>query len=208
MDYLRDPAAIYKKSFEIISSELTLEGVPASLHGVATRLAHACGMTDLVECLRYSADFHSRAMAALQAGANIIADSEMVAAGIMKQYLPAGCRIVCRLNDERTPAHAAKLHTTRSAAALDLCATELDRAIVVIGNAPTALFHLLEMLDAGTPGPAAIIGMPVGFVGAVEAKDELVRDARAIPYLTVTGRRGGSALAAAAVNALLLEHSS
>jgi len=205
MDYLRDPDEIYRKSFEIISQELVLEGVPDDLHGVATRLVHACGMTDIISDLAFSDDFSTCAKEALASGTFIITDSEMVSAGIMKRYLPSKCELVCRLNDPQTPATANTLGTTRSAAAFELLHNEIDGALVVIGNAPTALFHLLEMLDAGAAKPAAIVGLPVGFVGAAESKLELKSNARGVPFLTLTGRRGGSALAAAAVNALLLE---
>lgn len=205
MEYLRDPDKIYQKSFEIISQELNLDDLPENLHGVATRLVHACGMVDIISDLAFSDDFSTCAKEALASGTLIITDSEMVSAGIMKRHLPPKCNLICRLNDPQTPAKAKALGTTRSAAAFELMRDEIEGAIMVIGNAPTALFHLLEMLDAGVAKPAAIIGLPVGFVGAAESKLELKSNPRDVPFLTLTGRRGGSALAAAAVNALLLE---
>ena len=207
MEYIRDPDAIYRRSFEIIGEELVLTSLPASLRGTATRMVHSCGMTDLVADLRFSDDFADRAMTALRSGAPIIVDSEMTGAGIIKKLLPAENGIVCKLNDPDARTEMKNLGTTRSAAGMALAEHLFDGAIIVIGNAPTALFQLLEMLDRGAPKPAAIIGLPVGFVGAIESKDELNNNSRGVPFLTLLGRRGGSALAAAALNALSIDTS-
>ena len=166
------------------------------------RMIHACGLVEAASQFEFDPNFVAAARAALARGATIFCDAEMVAHGVIRRFLPAKNEVICTLNDARVPALAERLGTTRSAAALDLWADQLDGALVAIGNAPTALFHLLEMLDAGGPRPAAIIGMPVGFVGAAESKDALARDARGIAFLIVRGRLGGSAMTAAAVNAL------
>jgi precorrin-8X/cobalt-precorrin-8 methylmutase len=164
-------------------------------------MIHACGMTDLPRDVELSPDFTEAAEAALKRGAPILCDAKMVANGITRARLPASNEVICTLDDPRVPALAAELGNTRSAAAMELWRERLEGALVVFGNAPTALFHLLEMLDAGAPKPAAVIGIPVGFIGAAESKEALARDGR-VPYLVVHGRRGGSAMAAAAVNAL------
>jgi precorrin-8X/cobalt-precorrin-8 methylmutase len=204
MEYLRDPAEIYRRSFATIAAEADLAAMPPDVAEVATRLIHACGMVDLVEDLVWTPDVVSAGRAALAAGATILTDAQMVASGIMATRLPAGNRVLCALADPAVPALAAQYDTTRSAAALDLWLPHLDGAIVAIGNAPTALFRLLELLDAGAPRPAVILGFPVGFVGAAESKAELAANPRGIPFITVRGRRGGSAMASAAVNALAI----
>lgn len=197
--YLRDPAEIYRRSFAMIRAEADLTGLPSSLQDVAVRMIHACGMIDIVADLRWSPDFAERARAALTAGARVITDSRMVADGVAAADLRG--RIACVLDAPRT----ADAGTTRTAAGLERFARDLDGAVVVIGNAPTALFRLLELVDEGTARPAAIIGLPVGFVGAAESKAELATNARGMAFLTLLGRRGGSAMAAAAVNALAME---
>ncbi|ADZ72319.1 precorrin-8X methylmutase [Polymorphum gilvum] len=201
-DYEHDPAAIYRQSFAIVRHEAELGILPAYLQSVAVRLIHACGMIDIVSDLAWSADVVARARTALAAGAPVLTDVEMVAYGIIRSRLPAQNAVLCTLNDPAVPEMAARLGTTRSAAAVELWRDRLAGAVVAIGNAPTALFHLLEGLAAGWPKPAAILGFPVGFVGAAEAKLALSDNPFAVPYLTLAGRRGGSALAAAAVNAL------
>jgi precorrin-8X/cobalt-precorrin-8 methylmutase len=200
--YLRDGAAIYERSFAIIRSEANLARFSADEAAIVVRMIHACGLVEAASQFEFDPNFVAAARAALGRRAPVFCDAEMVAHGIIRRFLPAKNEVICTLNDARVPALAEKLGTTRSAAALDLWADRLDGALVAIGNAPTALFHLLEMLDAGGPRPAAIIGMPVGFVGAAESKDALARDARGIPFLIVRGRLGGSAMTAAAVNAL------
>ena len=203
-DYLRDPEAIYRESFAIIRREARLGHLPADVAEVAVRLVHACGMTDIVDDLAFTADMVHRAREALARGAPIFCDSTMVAAGIMRARLPAQNEVICTLDDPRVTDLAQSLRTTRSAAAVDLWMPRLDGAVVAIGNAPTALFHLLDRIEAGGPRPTVILAFPVGFVGAAESKQALI-DARAgVPFITLGGRRGGSALAAASVNALLL----
>ncbi len=202
MNYLKDPAAIYEKSFQTIRSEVDLACVPEDVRPLAVRLMHACGMTDLLEDLRFSNDVVEAARDALVDGAMIITDCEMAAAGIIHRLLPASNQIVCTLNDPQTPLLAARLETTRSAAAVELWGKYLKGAVVVVGNAPTTLFALLERLDAAPERPAAILGFPVGFVGAEESKQALHENSRGVPYATLLGRRGGSAMAGAAVNAI------
>ena len=197
--YLRDPAQIYQRSFEMIRSEADLSGVPADAQEVASRIIHACGMPEIVDDLRISPDFVQAARAALAAGAPVLVDAEMVRHGIIDKQLS----VICTLNDPRARDIGLATGNTRSAAAVELWRNHLDGSIAVIGNAPTALFALLEMIDAGAPRPAAIIGFPVGFVGAAESKDELHANPRGIPYATLLGRRGGSAMAASVVNALM-----
>lgn len=201
-EYERDGQAIYRQSFAIIEAESDLEAVPADLRAVAVRMTHACGMTDIAGALRWSDSVGSAARAALQSGAPILCDSEMVAHGITRKRLPADNAVVCTLRDERVPEIAARIGNTRSAAALDLWLDQLGGAVVAIGNAPTALFRLLELVADGAPRPAAVLGMPVGFVGAIESKEALAEQDLGLEYLTITGRRGGSAMAASAVNAL------
>jgi precorrin-8X/cobalt-precorrin-8 methylmutase len=200
--YLRDGAAIYERSFAIIRAEADLARFSADQADVAVRMIHACGVVELAAQIIFGADLVGATRRALPAGAPILCDSEMVARGITRARLPARNDIVCTLNDPRVPELATKLATTRSAAALDLWIERLAGAVIAIGNAPTALFRLLDLLDAGAPKPAAIIGIPVGFVGAAESKDALANNPRGVPFLTVRGRMGGSAITAAAVNAL------
>ena len=200
--YERDGAAIYRASFATIRREADLSGVPPALEPVAVRMIHACGMTDLVEDLAWSPDFAAEARAALAAGAPVLCDASMVAAGITRSRLPARNDVLCALRDPRTAALAARLGTTRAAAAVELWGDRLGGAVVAVGNAPTALFHLLEMVTAGAPRPAAVLGMPVGFVGAAESKAALAAHPLRLPFLVVHGRRGGAAITAAAVNAL------
>jgi precorrin-8X/cobalt-precorrin-8 methylmutase len=200
--YLRDGAAIYRQSFAIIRAETDLSRFSEDEADIVVRMVHACGSTEAARFIEFGGGLVAAARAALSRGAPILCDSEMVAHGVTRARLPAGNAVVCTLRDAGVPALAEKLGTTRSAAALELWAERLAGAIVAIGNAPTALFHLLEMLDKGAPKPAAILGVPVGFVGAAESKDALSADSRGVPYLIVRGRIGGSAMAAAAVNAL------
>jgi precorrin-8X/cobalt-precorrin-8 methylmutase len=202
--YLRDPAAIYRESFATIRREARLGHLPDDIADIAVRLIHACGMTDIAADLAYAGNVAADARAALAIGAPIFCDSVMVAAGIMRDRLPAKNEIICTLTDARVPSLAKELATTRSAAAVELWRNRLGGAVVVIGNAPTALFHLLDVLAAGAPKPAAILALPVGFIGAAESKDALIAESFSVPYLTLRGRRGGSAMAAAAVNALIL----
>jgi precorrin-8X/cobalt-precorrin-8 methylmutase len=200
LDYIKDSAAIYERSFAIIRGEADLARFSPPETEIAVRMIHACGMVEAAAHFRFAPAFVVAARRALDKGAPILCDSEMVAHGIIRTRLPAANEILCTLRDPRTAALAQRLGTTRSAAAVELWRERLVGALVAIGNAPTALFHLLDMLDAGAPAPAAIVGMPVGFVGAAEAKEALA--ARSIPYAIVGGRLGGSAMAAAAVNAL------
>jgi precorrin-8X/cobalt-precorrin-8 methylmutase len=198
--YVRDGDEIYRRSFATIRAEADLSGLPPDVAQVAVRMIHACGQVDLVDDLGYSPGVVAAGRAALRDGAPILCDAGMVASGITRARLPAGNDVVCTLRDPRVPALAAERGTTRSAAALELWRDRLDGAVVAIGNAPTALFHLLDMIDAGAPRPAAVIGIPVGFIGAAESKDALA--ATDLEHLVVRGRRGGSAITAAAVNAL------
>lgn len=204
-DYVTDGAEIYRRSFALIRSEADLSGVPADAEQVAVRMIHACGMTDLPADIRCSDGFAAAARGALAAGAPILCDAQMVANGVTRKRLPAGNDVVCTLGDPSVPGLAAELGTTRSAAAMELWRPRLGGALVAIGNAPTSLFRLLELLDAGAPRPAAVIGIPVGFIGAAESKQALVDHAARIPFVTVLGRRGGSAMTAAAVNAVACE---
>ncbi|WP_409186031.1 precorrin-8X methylmutase [Amycolatopsis sp. VS8301801F10] len=201
IDYLRDGAEIYRHSFAMIREEADLAILPDDVAGVAVRMIHSCGMVDLVDDLRYSLDVVEAGRAALEAGAPILCDAKMIASGITRKRLPAANDVVCTLDDPSVPGLAERLGTTRSAAALELWRDRLPGSVVAIGNAPTALFRLLELLDEGVGAPAAIIGVPVGFVGAAESKVELAKRAPA-PYLVVHGRRGGSAMAVGAVNAI------
>ncbi len=203
MEYEKSGAEIYRRSFATIRAEADLAGLPADIARVAVRMIHACGMVDLVRDLGYHPDVASAGRKALLDGAPVLADAEMVAAGVTRKRLPAGNEVICTLRDPRVPELAAALGTTRSAAALDLWGDRLAGAVVAIGNAPTALFRLLEMIAAGAPRPAAVLGIPVGFIGAAESKDALA--ASGLTHLIVRGRRGGSAITAAAVNALASE---
>jgi precorrin-8X/cobalt-precorrin-8 methylmutase len=203
-DYIRDGAEIYRRSFATIRAEADLEGLDPIVARTAVRMIHACGMVDLVEDLVVSPGFGTAATRALNAGAPVLCDTQMVAAGITRSRLPADNPVICTLGDERVPGLARELGTTRTAAAIELWREQLDGSLVVIGNAPTALFYLLERLRPGDqPHPAAVIGVPVGFVGAAESKEALA--VSELEHLIVRGRRGGSAIAAAAVNALASE---
>jgi precorrin-8X/cobalt-precorrin-8 methylmutase len=205
LDYIRDGQEIYRRSFATIRAEADLSAIPTDMEKLAVRVIHACGMVDIVKDLAFSAGAGVAGRAALQGGAPILCDARMVAEGITRPRLPANNRVICTLHDEQVPDLARTLGNTRSAAALEYWREHLQGSVVVIGNAPTALFYLLEMLDAGAPKPALIIGMPVGFIGAEESKDALADDSRGVPYVVVRGRRGGSAMAVAAVNALATE---
>lgn len=202
LHYERDPAEIYRKSFSIVREETELEELPPDLRPVAIRLVHSCGMTDIVSSLTYSHDVVSAGRKALDAGCPVLCDCEMVASGIIRSRLPANNEVIVTLNDPATPSLASDLQTTRSAAAVTLWRDRIEGAVVVIGNAPTALFQLLDLLDGDWPKPASILGFPVGFVGAAESKSALASDPRGVPFLTLEGRRGGSAMASAAVNAI------
>ncbi|WP_412049565.1 precorrin-8X methylmutase [Hoeflea sp. Naph1] len=199
---IRDPAEIYRRSFAIIRAEADLTRFDAASQEVVVRMIHACGMVDLAGDIVVSDGFAESARAALQAGAPVLCDVEMVRHGVITRLMPAANEVVCLLNDPRVREIAARDQTTRSAAQVDLWAERMGGAVIAIGNAPTALFRLLELIDAGAPKPAAIIGVPVGFVGAVESKDALIADPRGVEFLVVKGRRGGSALASSAVNAI------
>ena len=205
MDYIRDGNEIYRRSFSIIRSEANLEKLPTDLATVVVRLIHTCGMTDIVNDLSASFDAVAAGRNALKNGKPILCDAQMVAEGITRKRLPANNQIICTLNNPEVPTLAQKMLNTRSAVALELWEPFLSGAVVAIGNAPTALFHLLELLDAGASKPAVILGFPVGFVGAAESKAALAQNSRGVPFITLNGRRGGSAMAAAAVNALAKE---
>ena len=200
-DYIKDPAEIYRQSFATIEAEAALSTLPQWLQPVARRMIHACGMTDLAADLAWNGDPAAAARAALSSGAPIFCDAEMTASGIIRARFN-GTAILCQLNDARVPDLAKDLGTTRSAAQVELWRERLGGAVVVIGNAPTALFRLMELIEAGGPKPAALFAFPVGFVGAKESKDDLIGADLGIPFLTLSGRRGGSAIAAAAINAL------
>lgn len=205
IDYIRDGQEIYRHSFSIIRAEADLSAIPPDLEKLAVRVIHACGMVDVVQDLRFSPGAGAAGRAAIAAGAPILCDARMVAEGVTRARLPADNKVICTLNDAGVPELARELGNTRSAVALEHWREHLEGSVVVIGNAPTALFYLLEMLDAGAPKPALILGFPVGFVGAEESKDMLAADSRGVPYVIVRGRRGGSAMAAAAINALATE---
>lgn len=200
--YLKDPAAIYARSFEIIASEAQLSHLPVSARTIAARVIHACGMVDVARDLVISETFAITCHAALAAGKPIFVDAEMVRHGIIARQLAFDNEIICTLNDPRAKEIGVARNITRSAAAVELWQDRLAGAIVVIGNAPTALFRLLELMDAGADQPACIIAMPVGFVGAAESKAELIANPRGMPYATIKGRRGGSAMASSVINAL------
>ncbi|MFK4088860.1 precorrin-8X methylmutase [Kribbella sp. NPDC020789] len=204
-EYVRDGAEIYRRSFATIRSEAALDQLPADVAQVAVRMIHACGMTDLVTDLAWSPNVVKNARTALQNGAPILCDAQMVAAGITRRRLPAGNEVICTLSSPGVPELAAQLQTTRSAAAVDLWTDHLAGAVVAIGNAPTTLFRLLEVIAAGGPRPAAVLGIPVGFIGAAESKEALADNTLGLEYLVVRGRRGGSAITAAAVNAIASE---
>jgi len=203
-NYLRDGTEIYRRSFATIRAEADLSRFAGTAERIVVRMIHACGMADLTQDVELSPDFPAAGEAALKTGSLVLCDSRMVMHGVTRARLPAGNDVICTLDDPRVPGLARALGNTRSAAAVGLWRERLGDAVVVIGNAPTALFRLLEILDEGAPLPAAVIGVPVGFVGAAEAKLALAQDRR-VPFLVVHGRRGGSAIAAAAVNALASE---
>ena len=205
INYLRNGDDIYRQSFALIRAETNLEYLAADLIPIAVRLIHACGMIDIVEAIAASENAVKIGREALKAGVPILCDVQMVAHGIIRSRLPAHNPIICTLNDPQVPAIAQQIENTRSAAAIELWKPHLKDAIVTIGNAPTALFHLLELLDQGAAKPALILGFPVGFVGAAESKAELMTNSRGVAFITLQGRRGGSAIAAAAVNALAQE---
>ncbi|MCW3015169.1 MAG: precorrin-8X methylmutase [Solirubrobacterales bacterium] len=200
--YIRDGAEIYRRSFATIRAETDLAGTEPTLERTIVRMVHACGMVDLVSDVEASPGFAPAGETALRAGAPVLCDTNMVASGVTRSRLPAGNDVVCTLTDPRVAALAAELGTTRTAAAIELWRERLEGAVVVVGNAPTALFHLLDLVAAGGPRPAAVIGIPVGFIGAAESKVALAGQSLGLEYLVVHGRRGGSAIAAAAVNAL------
>ncbi|QZZ20477.1 precorrin-8X methylmutase [Leptothermofonsia sichuanensis E412] len=205
MNYIRNGDDIYRQSFAIIRQEANLTGLPADLAQVTVRLIHACGMTDIVQDLAASPDAVRAGRVALAAGAPVFCDSQMVANGIIRNRLPTSNEIICTLNHPDVEKMAQRIANTRSAAALELWRPRMESAVIAIGNAPTALFRLLELLDEGAPKPALILGFPVGFVGAADSKAELIANSRGVPFITLRGRRGGSAIAAAAVNALAKE---
>jgi len=204
-EYETDGTEIYVRSFATIRAESDLAAIPADAEKVAVRMIHASGQTDLARDLVIHPGLVSAARRALDAGAPVLTDANMVASGVTRTRLPADNEVLCLLRDPRVPGLAERWGTTRSAAAVSLWADRLDGAVVAIGNAPTALFHLLEMLDAGAPRPAAIVGVPVGFIGAAESKEALIEHGLQIPHLAVRGRRGGSAMASSALNALAQE---
>jgi len=205
IDYIRDGQEIYRNSFAIIRAEANLDGIPADLEKLAVRVIHACGMVDAVEDLCFSPGAGKAGRDALAAGAPILCDARMVLEGVTRTRLPANNPVICTLKDDGVAEMALEKGNTRSAVALELWRPHLEGSVVVIGNAPTALFYLLEMIDAGAPKPALILGFPVGFVGAAESKGMLAADSRGVPFVIMEGRRGGSAMAAAAVNALATE---
>ncbi|TQF06103.1 precorrin-8X methylmutase [Kitasatospora acidiphila] len=205
IEYEKDGAAIYRESFATIRAEADLAALPADVAQVAVRMIHACGMTDLVKDLLWTPNVVADARAALRAGAPILCDVSMVASGVTRKRLPADNEVICTLSDPSVPALAAELGTTRSAAAMELWRDKLAGSVVAVGNAPTSLFRLLEMIEDGAPRPAAVIGVPVGFVGAAESKQALAEHPSGLEHIVVTGRRGGSAIAAAALNAIASE---
>jgi len=205
MDYIRDGAEIYRRSFATIRAEADLAGLEPVLERVVVRMIHASGMTDLVADVAASSGFGPAGQATLRAGAPILCDTSMVASGVTRSRLPAGNEVVCMLSDPAVSGLAAELGTTRTAAALELWRDRLAGSVVVVGNAPTALFRLLELIDEGVAPPAVVIGIPVGFIGAAESKVALAEHPARLEHVVVHGRRGGSAMAAAAVNALASE---
>lgn len=205
LDYLRDGQEIYNRSFATIRSEADLTNIPADLEKLVVRVIHACGMTDIVKDIAFSDGAGSIGRKALADGATILCDAKMVAEGITRKRLPANNQVICTLADKSVAEHAKKIGNTRSAAAVELWQPYIKNSVVVIGNAPTALFHLLNLIEQGFEKPELIIGCPVGFVGAKESKQALAKNQFSIPYIVVHGRRGGSAVAAAAINALASE---
>ncbi|WP_329499628.1 precorrin-8X methylmutase [Kitasatospora herbaricolor] len=205
IEYEKDGAAIYRESFATIRAEADLAGLPADVSQVVVRMIHACGMTDLVEDLLWSPGVVADARRALRAGAPVLCDVSMVASGVTRKRLPADNEVICTLSDPSVPELAKKMGNTRSAAAMELWLPRLEGAVVAVGNAPTSLFRLLELIEAGAPRPAAVIGVPVGFIGAAESKQALAEHPSRLEHLVVRGRRGGSAMAAAAINAIASE---
>lgn len=201
--YLKSPEQIYARSFEIIRAEADFSTLPSSAEAIATRIIHSCGMTGITSELVISENFAIVARQALTEAATIFVDVEMVRHGIITRFLPPDVKLICTLNDPRAREIGLAKSITRSAAAVELWASQLAGAIVVIGNAPTALFRLLELVDEGAGKPAAIVAMPVGFVGAAESKDELINNPRGVPFASIRGRKGGSAMASAVINALM-----
>ncbi len=199
-DYLRDPDDIYKKSFSIVQAETDFSDISPDIETIITRIIHSCGMPEIMEDLDFHPDIAAACRKALLQKKPILCDCEMVRHGIIRRFLPDDVDVLCTLQDDTVPERAKSIGNTRSAAAVELWQDRLEGAIAVFGNAPTALFHLLELLEAGAPRPAAIIGFPVGFVGAAESKQALIDSNLGIPFITVKGRRGGSAMAAAALN--------
>ena len=204
-EYVTEGAEIYRRSFATIRAEAALDGLPADVAQVAVRMIHACGMTDLVQDIAWSPGVVKAARTALQSGAPILCDAAMVAAGVTRKRLPADNEVICTLSDPSVPELAKQLATTRSAAAIDLWTDHMAGSVVAIGNAPTALFRLLELIRDGAPRPAAVLGIPVGFIGAAESKEALAANDLGLEYLVVRGRRGGSAITAAAINAIASE---
>jgi precorrin-8X/cobalt-precorrin-8 methylmutase len=202
LEYIRDAAAIYRQSFAAIRAEADLTRFPADVAPIVVRLIHTCGQVDVAEHVAYTDDVVARVSAALNSGAPVLCDSSMVAAGVTTARLPADNQVVSLVADPRAAELAARRHTTRSAAAMELWADRLAGAVLAIGNAPTALYRLLELVDEGVSAPVAVLGGPVGFVGSAQSKQELIDRPRGMSYLVVTGRRGGSAMAAAAVKAI------
>ena len=202
LSYERRPSEIYAQSFATVRNEANLERFPSEMVPIAIRLIHSCGMVEIADRLAFSKGASAAGAAALRSGKPVLCDCEMVGAGIIRSYLPAKNQVIVTLNDANTPRRAEGIGNTRSAAAVELWADHIEGAIVAIGNAPTALFHLLELLDQGWPKPAVILGFPVGFVGAAESKAELVAGSRGCEFIALRGRKGGSAMASAAVNAL------
>ena len=200
--YERDPQKIYAQSFATVQAEANLDRFDTGMATLATRIIHACGMVEIADRISYSPDAYATGHDALKSGAPILCDVEMVAAGIIRKYLPANNQVITTLNNPSTPDRATSIRNTRSAAAVELWEPHIKGAIIAIGNAPTALFHLLDLLDQGFPKPSLILGFPVGFVGAAESKAELASNPRGTQYIALKGRKGGSAIASAAVNAL------
>lgn len=204
-NYIKDGQEIYKRSFATIRAEAALDDIPADMEKLVVRVIHACGMVDIVKDIAFSDGAGSIGKMALAKGCSILCDSKMVAEGITKKRLPKNNKVICTLENQSVPEHAKNIHNTRSAAAVDLWEPYIKNSIVVIGNAPTALFHLLNLIEQGFEKPNLIIGFPVGFVGAKESKQALASNNFSIPYIVINGRRGGSAMAAAAINALASE---
>lgn len=200
--YEKDPSAIYAQSFATVRKEARLDRFPQDMQPLVTRLIHSCGMVEIADRLAFTPSVYSVGHEALQSGKPILCDCEMVGAGIIRRYLPAQNDVIVTLNDPRTAELAKEIGNTRSAAAVRLWEPHIEGAVVAVGNAPTALFHLLELIDEGFPKPAVILGFPVGFIGAAESKAELAANSRGIDFVTLKGRKGGSAMASAAVNAL------